>query len=488
MNKDQYTLKKNQILFLFVIVLVLKTCIVFYLSHLAQCAAPDRALGKIAYASGDTFSYTGAMENYIQHGSYFFYNGTENIYAGRLAHYSIPYWLFRQFFDQPTSYDLLILFQIVMESLGIVALCLLAYRLLGRSGMYLLLTFLLLSTNWTDSSYYASPESLAISALAIMLWQYERYRSTKKIAHLISSSVFFGWLVTLKVYYLLLLIPIGIEFLFNNKGALNKIETWKMIVTRSVLYVIPLVLLLMPWVVRNYFVYKKFVPLQIDQYAGYPYTKSDLACRKFIAAWGGDFIFWEKTSAGCYFHTPQQGITCDFQYPSIFSDELRKDEVESARRQYIDLQNKYSAQRDEEISKHFDRLTSIFKKHNAFYFHVKAPVILVVKFLKHSGSYYLPIYSSNSCFQKWQFIIKICESMIYWISLIIGLPGLIWLGFEKKNIILPYLPLFLIFLFPILYKTTEWRYFRTIEPVLYLGVVFVILKVFSLRKKFSLKS
>jgi hypothetical protein len=460
-------------------VFVFKLVILIYLAHLAQCAAPTRALGKLAFSSGDTHSYTGAMENYIQENSYFFFNGHEKVFAGRSPHYSIPYWLFRQFTSPASALDLVVIFQLIFESIAIVALFLLTKKLIDPIAGWMMFLLLLASTNWTDFSYYASPESLSISFLSLFLYFQFCYIQEKKSKHLLLCSVFLGLLVTLKAYFAFLYLVVGVQLIFETRSQLHLKDKLRPLIFQGLIMSIPLIALLLPWVIRNYNFYHKFIPFQINAYAGYHYTEADFAFRRFVTSYGGDIVFWEKTSAGCYF-MPNPGIQCEYQFPDyLFSKEITREKIERLRHSYIEVQRNGSQASEKIIAERFDSLTLAFRNQHPGRYYFLSRVELVRRFLGNSGSYYLPIHNSNPCYAPQQLAIKITQSMLYWLSLFVGLPFLCVLSWKRKFLSPAILPISIIMIFPIVLKATEWRYFRTVEPVLYIGLCYGFSLVFN---------
>jgi Dolichyl-phosphate-mannose-protein mannosyltransferase len=463
---------------LFLVVLIFKAALAWYLLYLTKCGNPEIALSDFALASGDTFSYIGAMENYISNGTYSFFNGREDVLAGRLPHYSIPYFLFRQLFSQTTSYSLLVILQFVVECTATTIFILFCHRLIPKTPVTILLACMcLLATNWTQLSLFASPESLSCSLLVFFIWAYHRYLERKRISDLILTGVFLGLLVSLKIYFVLLFLPVGIHFLIDQRPL--GIIALKNVVALSLIVSCPMMLSLVPWTVRNYFVLNKFIPFQINATAGYNYSSAELSFRKFVTAWGGNFIFWEKSAAGCYF-MPQPDVPCEFVMPSYaFTSEGDRQEVEAVRANFIELQKKYSDSLDQQVTLGFQRLTLGLKKEKPLEYFFLAPLRITGKFLFHSGSYYLPIHKTNPCYWPPQLVIKILQSGIYWLALLVGLPALFHMAFKSRYFVLPFLPCLIIILFPIVFRTGESRYFRTVEPMLYLGIAYATQKMFE---------
>lgn len=92
---------KKQLFALFAITFTIKIVLAIYFSHLQVCQIPDKKFGYLALDSGDTFSYFGGMDNLLEHGEYYFWNGARNVYAGRMPYYGAPYFFFVCFSINP---------------------------------------------------------------------------------------------------------------------------------------------------------------------------------------------------------------------------------------------------------------------------------------------------------------------------------------------------------------------------------------------------
>ena len=437
--KPTITLKSG--VYLFIIISTFKITEASYQAYLTRCSNPDRSIGVLAISSGDTFSYTGAMENYIQTGTYFFDNGKERVYAGRMPYYSLPYLLFRNFFNLAAAYDAVVIFQVVIESLAILYFGL-TLLMLGCSKITYWIGVLLLifSYNFSHSSNYISPESLTSSLILIFIYTYLSYVNKKNNTNLFVLGLMIALLACLKAYMVL----------------------------------IPLVVVLTPWIIRNYGVYKKFVPLQITTTAGYSYTEADFAYRKFVQAWGGDIIFWEKSAAGCYF-IPTPEIHCEFKFPTyVFTDKYGIEEIKNVRDKYVKLQGSFSPVLEEQVVSEFNNLTSIYKKERPFRYYLLTPLILAKRFIVNSGSYYLPIHSSNPCYHPIQLLLKIWTSGLYWVTLTFGVIGAFYLlNREPETWVVVSIPIIVIILFPIFLRSIEWRMFEPLfSEFLLLSLIF----------------
>lgn len=439
------------------------------LLYLTICASPETSAGGLALHTGDTHSYIGAMENFIHTGVYYFDNGREKVYAGRVPHYSIPYYIFRTVSDQDTAQNLVVITQWIVECISLYFLGLIIFRLTRNTyafGAMLLLA--VVASNATMMSLYLAPESFSCSLLIFVLYYYLVYREEKKTKHLVALSLMLAALTTMKSYYAVFYAVIGWEIWsqgnFNIRAALRPARV----------LAVPILVFLSPWAIRNYGLYHTFIPLQINVYAGYDYSDAELAFRRYLRAWGGDFIFWEPGHAGCYF-LPKEGIPCTFTLPDyVYTTQYGPTEVESIRQRFINFHRQYSPEADSALTHAFDRMTENYRSEKPIRFYMLSPLLLTKQFLVHSGSYYLPVHANAPCYHPAQLAVKLSESLLYWLGLIVGVPGLALISFRKKGILFGALPWILIILFPLALGFAEARYFRTVEPVLYLGAVYLL--------------
>lgn len=442
------------------------------LLYLTDCLSPDVHISPLSIYAGDTFSYIGAMENYVTEGSYYFDNGVEKVYTGRVPHYAVTYYLFRMAFDERTSMDLVVALQLIFECISIYFLALILYRI--TRNVYAFGAVLLLgvvASNATAMAFMLVPESFSCSLLIFALYFYVVYREERKMRDLVALAVMLGLLTTMKSYFVLLYAFVGWEIWAYGK------YNMLLAVRPAVVLAAPLLLLLAPWVIRNYRVEHRFIPLQVNVYAGYNYKAADLAFRRYLRAWGGDFVLWEPKHAGCYF-MPDPTIACTFVLPEyVYTARYGAKEVESIRQRFIQFHKQYTPAMDSALTREFDLMAEDYREEKPFRFYFVSPLLLAKQFVIHSGSYYLPIYSNSPCYHPVQMGVKVVESLVYVLGVFVGIPGLALMSWRRKGVLFGVLPWILIILFPVVLGFAEARYIRTVEPVFYLGVVYVGLLV-----------
>jgi len=456
---------------LFGFAFLIKFLTALYVRYLIGCAPVGYHLDEMVIAGGDYFSYNGAMENYIQTGSYYFFNGKENMYAGRLPHYSIPYFLLRQVFNVAYTNFIVMVLQIATECLAFIYLAKLARQITNRKSSFYLVYGLYLISFLT--SYYNNqvlPDSLSVSIMIFFLYFFYQYLLEPSYKKLLVSGLFLGLLVVLKPYFSLLYMGVGICFLLPMQQVF-RISSLSQVFLKTLTVSLPLLLFVTPWAVRNYSVYHRFIPFQINTVAGYNYTQADRACRRFLQAIGENFIEWEKTSAGNYFNI-NCIAPCTYTLPAYtYTTSYDSTKVEQVRSAYLQLQHQYTVNLDKQVAAAFDHLTSSFRSEKPVYFYIISPIMLSKKFL-FTGAGYFPKLNCPGIHATLTYYGQI---VLYWSTLLGGTWGLILLARRnKRHLIFIAIPIFLILFFPIYFRGVELRYFMHSYPVLLLGLVFFI--------------
>lgn len=480
MKDEGRALNKNLILMV-VLTFVLKVGLAVYFSHLLFCQMPENKIGLIANGVGDTPSYMGSIDNLVDEGTYYFWNGIRRVYAGRMPHYGIPYYILRLAFSKPLASDIYVLFQILFDSIATVFFALLCFNLMKSSMAFwigLLFYFLNFNLFWLSSIMFT--ESLSLSFFVLFLYAFHRYWNEDKFSNAIIASIFLALVCTLKPYLVIVYLPLLLTVFLKNKsiGFFH--------ISRKIIFLsLPLMILLAPWIVRNAIVLGKFVPTQESVTAGYNYTEADFAFRRFVGAWGGDFIHWNPNSAGCYFQfKPSAG--CNFQLPDYaLSNGYTRNDIEDVKQTYLQLQENYSPELDVLTVSKFDRLTNIYKQERPFMYHIGSRIIMVKNLLWHTNSNNIPVYSNSICYKSYQLLFKMISFLIYLLSLTIGTIGLIKLSGERRiSFLFISVPLMILCFFAAL-RFIEYRYFNHAFPILALGAVFVLYSLTDfVRKKF----
>ncbi len=446
---------------------LVKLVLAAYLFQLGACASPETVAAPLARAIGDTPSYLDAIDNYIETGEYFFWNGAQRVRASRMPHYGTVYYAFRLFLGQRAAYTAVALTQIVAAAAAALALAAFAWRVTQRRRVFFgVLVLELVTLQSASFDLMLLPESLSVSALCGLVLFQQRALEEDGWSSIALSGACLAVLVALKPYMVCLVPVVLAERWYRRRREDQPARLAKQALVVVLLVALPI----LPWTIRNYGVYGRLVPFQINIYAGYLYSDADLAVRRFIQSWGGSFVWWDKRSAGCYFQPSR--YACDVSSRDIpLAEGYVRTDIERVRAHYVSLQANRTPEGDQRVAREVDRLTDRYRADHWLAFHLIAPLKLVREFLFHSGSYFFPVAPGQPCFRSFHWVMKLAQSGLYYLALSLGTVGLVLVARGRRITLLPVLvPLYLIALFCVVLRAPEFRYFLHAHPLLLLGV------------------
>lgn len=364
---------------------------------------------------GDTPSYTDPIESLLSNGHY---NPDH-----RLPGYGAIYYVLRLLFSYNTTYNTIVISQLVVSSLSVYCVALLT-RLIVKSDIifYLTFYFFLISSysNYFDICLMTEPFCSAF--LIFGTWYFALYFEKQKSKYLFFSGLFLAWALFLRPVFAFILFAYGLIFLIY--AIKNKIHFVKPLL----IYGLTFIVVDGAWIARNYSVHKKFIPLSNGVY--YPYIGDSYMrhCLEFVQCWGGAVDLPNSTSAISWFGGilfPGEPDVKEYQYDSIpdniYTSQFNKDSLYLLRnkvRAFMAMQkpavdsfykstNKdwfkafailykplkpvspAAAALQDDIDSRFDRYKASIKKEKPFLYYVKAPVILLGKFLfENNGDYF----------------------------------------------------------------------------------------------------
>lgn len=429
-------------------------------AYLAACVAPEARIGLLSLSGGDHDSYIGAMEHYLQEGRYYFVNmNGEEVLAGRMPHYAVPYYLLRLLLPLPLASDVFVLLQVILLAYALWSMAVLVQRVTGRTWPGLV--FLLIVVGSGHLAPYLNrlqPDLVGVALLMLVMCRYMLVEEHGRTRDRILLGVLLALLVVVKPYYAPLFPLILLRWWYKDRD-LGK-------TFRSALQLgLPVLLLLMPWWIRNSAQLGRFFPFQQDAYAGYGYPPTELRLRAFISAAGEDgVVWWEPRSMACVMELAPK-VPCDYAWPAHFSP--------STVAGFERVQQAYKAFKAEPTPEHalrvemlMDSVQEAYRVEHPVRYYLTNRLRLVGKFLLHPGTAYLPIHSSNPCYRAWQLPMKLACAAAYLVSLLGLVWGLVVLVRDPRKGPWAWLvpALYFILLFPLVFQAVEWRYFLAAFP------------------------
>lgn len=471
--------------FVFIAIFVIKLLMVYFFVNMLN-RNEGFILGHISLATGDMNGYTGAMENFIQEGSYYFFNGFENVYAGRLPYYCFPYFIFRQFFEISTSYDLMVLFQLFFETLAIFLMGKLAYFLTkSKLAFWFTIITLTISLQITTSSASILTEGLASSYSVCFFVFFVFWLHNSKNSYLWIASIFLALGSVLRLYLGVLYLIVGLLFIYIAfKRNEEQILSW--VSHKVIVFSIPLLALVIPWTVRNYVVLDKFIPLQVDAVAGYEYCESNLAMWWFVGTLGDDYCEWIDDTGGFYFRT--SGKDYNYDFPDFVLESIPIDTIRKLKEdfQFVHYnihhshEEKYKIQ-DKIVAEKFLRLREKLQREHWFEANILNRLKLIKRFIIHSGTWFFPFKWSGAPFSLKA--LKLSQSFLYLFPLIFGFFGLFAVKKIEHRVLIAAVPFVMILVFPILRENCYIGYWIVTYPFFVLSTAILLSKINSSLKK-----
>ena len=455
-------------LWAFVAIFLILLTTACYLGRLANCGTPGRGLGDFSQAAGDHLSYIGAMENYLASGQYYFTNmHGDVVFAGRMPHYAMPYWLLRHFFNAGVSSDLIVLLHVALLAFAIWLSTTVVVEHTGRRWAGWLFAVIALTcphlVPWTT---LLTPDGSGAALLTIVVILFHRTLAQEALRHMFQCSMALCALIVIKPYYALLVPLVAFAWWWQHRNTRTAARI-------GLILGVPLLLALAPWWVRNLKYFDHFFPFQQDLYAGYGYSAPELKVRALLIRMGEEpSTWWEPRSLACRLKLDPP-LPCSAQWPGYLSKEI-KERLVAAEELFLTYQRD-PTDRNATLALHgIDGATRAYNHEYPLRTTFLNRPLLVWRFLVNSGSYHLPINSGNPCYSPVQLVPKVLASLGYILSLVGALFG-VYTMFRREWVLVVWLvpALYLILLFPGYIGLVEWRYF--IGAYLCNLILFVIL-------------
>lgn len=441
----------------------------------------------IAVMIGDSPSYIEPMENYIVNGKYEYAGVT----IGRIPYLGVLYYPFRILFSKNIALSIIVIFQLLMESVSIYFLARLSILITGSIKAFIITTLVfLIYLTITSYSVTIMTESFSISFLSMYLYSYYKFLKFNRDKIYIVKSGFFLALSSifrpflLPIYFLVFIE----ELLYYLKNF--RYYSLKRMLVNTLYFVAPIIIISAPWSIRNYMISKRFIPFQ-EPYGGYAhagfpgYRPADLAIFNFIKTIGENAIWWDN-GAGCYF-SARNNSRCTYSLPDrIFKGQLTKERIEQLRNVYLKYLHDNVTHYEKFIIDEANELSEIYRKNNPLSFYLWDSFRLLSMFMVRNPLVNLPFGKYSPCYNVIHIIMKGGQLVIYYFMLVFGLVGLFLMLIKNKKTFAVFSVPFLIIAIFIYLRYVETRYFIIAHPCLILGTVFTAQKIFHIYTRRSL--
>jgi len=282
---------------LIVVAVVWRIILVFAFSSSAAQLMPDQMiLPGFGMLANDYGYFINAAENFYQTGNYSYRDDLP--FAGRMPGYAVFYLLFRLFLSQEGANLMMIVAQAILGGLGVYALSR-AAEIFYKSESAFWITFALgmLYPVSAFFDYKTITEGLATSSLCFSLYFLVSGMDRKRAWLLVLAGLFLTWSFFLRPYMGVLIPLMALYVLWNYPGK------FPLKLSRGVIFLLPFIVLLGAWNIRNYQQFGKVVIMQTggEESYGKIYSKSWVKVRALVTLWGGEAAYYEPNSEAHWF-------------------------------------------------------------------------------------------------------------------------------------------------------------------------------------------
>lgn len=430
--------------------------------------------GLIGKRFGEEEFYFNSINNLIQHNQYNYLLNYLPGYAGRMPGYGIIYGIFKILFpaDQIAAYNGVIATQFLAGTIAMIYLVK-VFLLISKNikSSYFFLFLYALSPYAIQTDIFLFTESFAASALIFSTYCFLVATVNNKPSYYVASGCWLSWVVFLRPFMLPFFgIWLALYVYYHRQHIAGHLREAIYI---SLLFVLPFIIPDTVWMIRNWSIYHKIIPLQ-TQYAGLQYSDLFLESRQFASALGEEPVLWSPHSLLTWLTRPtpppntgprRWQLTSHGTYDSLVW--LRK---------HMLIANDTSALRTDRLRSNIMAIAAIrrfkaaFIDEKPFRYYIVSPLKLI---------HYLALTDSGASVFAWPFnelaiwqkAIRIFFSISHWFWMSTGLFSFLWWPrhFNIKLTLMRLAPIYLIILFVLILHHVEYRYFFLVYPFVLLS-------------------
>jgi hypothetical protein len=432
----------------------------------------------IGIEGGDTKTYISPIDNFIENGDYFDDH--------RMPGYGFFYYTFRLFLTKTLALNALLIFQLVVDAISVVLLAKISdFFSQNRVVFFLTFSAYCISTFVSIFDLYLLSETLCTSLLIISLYFLLKPNRKDNLWNYFFSGLFLTGSVFMRpiIAPLFILFLLYVLFVILKKSNLYKFKV-------CVFFLLPFVVIDGVWVVRNYTIYSKFIPLQKSVYYIGDEKTYLISLTAFLNSYGGSAVYWNPKSDITFYKPFATGnsiaevlppsfiYTSQFNYDSLLSIKKQIGEIDS-----IGIYKESAAKKNKLVVDKLNRYTKSIKVEKPFVFYVTSRFNVLYNFVSHSGTYNLYNKLSNEL-NALEYIIKIFYSILYCAVILFGFIGsmyFLFFGFSNNRLVLlTFTTIYLLLIYPFVFKMDEYRYLVTAYPFLLLIAVFFVYHTINL--------
>jgi len=250
-------------------------------------------VGVIGLYTGDSKTYYKPLEYLVNTGTYYG--------ACRMPGLLPVYFPLRLFLDPVNAQQVVVLLQVILESIACVLLGIVGARIYNSARCFpIILVLSCITTFVTIRNVFLLSDSFCISALILSVYFITNYILSQRPRQLLFAGIFIAWAIFLRQISLLalfiLLLILCVHWWSNRKR----------ILLAGFYFLLPLILSLAAWTLRNRITYHRTIVLVPPlEECMYEYTPEAAEIRNLIITLGEDFQPW-SVGGGAYWFFQQK--------------------------------------------------------------------------------------------------------------------------------------------------------------------------------------
>jgi hypothetical protein len=367
----------------------------YWQGHSAPAYA-NRFINFFVYKASDYNYFIGSAERYFEYG-YMSFLGEGHPFGGRMPGYGFPYILLRFFMSNQQALTCMILAQIIFAAIAIYLLAKACMMMTKSMIVFYSVFFVFAFLNATTGfDIQTMTESYAVSCCCAFLYFFVSFTihpNQKK--HLLIAGFFLMWMIFLRPFMGVLVMILPVYFLFSDGGMVHHLKK-KIVLIGIVLS--PFMVAETAWVMRNFAVLGKFVPLETKLHESYGkvYSKGWIACRNLFKAYGEGAMYFEKGTLAYWFRAKDATNEPKYyQFSSNIFEGLQQNQdslliLKNAYREYKSTdQVQLEDSLDAFVERTANRYTAEYVSKHPLKVYFLNPIKRFKKYLLTSGSSYL---------------------------------------------------------------------------------------------------
>ncbi|HTB05506.1 MAG TPA: hypothetical protein VK806_01050 [Bacteroidia bacterium] len=414
-------------------------------------------------AHGDSYSYLAPIESFISSGNY--------QPDFRMPGYGIVFYPFLLLFSKAIACNIIITLQYIAAAISVYYLALTAKNILASNRVFYITFYLFLFSYYTNFyDAYIQTEAFFTAALIFAVYYFTEYYQRGSMKYLLCTSLLLCWLIFMRPVFLPILLLFALLILLNkNLPIASRFKT-------ALLLLIPFLVCDTAWVVRNYSVHRRFIPLTVS--ALYPYIATSYMqpMFEFEQAWGGSAVLTDnKTSA--IDSVPNDIYTSQFNNDSLVH---LKDLIASL--QQANLDSAKDVAYENELKTKFALYKLSIAKEKPFLYYFIAPLKLTKDFLygqenrdmleRGKGN---PIIGS---------ILVLFNKVLYLLIVLLGFIGAFIVaikGFRHNYFywLISLIPLYILIIHPIILRYATNRFLIPAYPFLIACTAYILCEIYA---------